>query len=75
MKMAKHIKDENTYDDGTYVAKKSKKGNIIALIVCMLIAFAIWIYAKNAEIKELNEQTTAPENQMTEQANGTAAGA
>lgn len=73
--MAKHIKDENAYDDGTYVTKKSTKGNIIALIVCVLIAFAIWIYAKNAEIKELNEQPPASENQITEQANSSEAGA
>ncbi len=73
--MAKHKKDENAYDDGTYVAKKSPKGNIIALIICVLIAFAIWIYAKNDEIKELNEQPPAPENQITEQTNGSSAGA
>ena len=59
--MAKRNKDENVYDDGTYVVKKNRKESIIALIVCILIAFAIWVYAKNAEIREANEQPPVSE--------------
>ena len=31
-------------DDGSYVVKKTKKSNILAFIICVLIAFVIWAY-------------------------------
>ncbi len=58
--MAKREIKENVHDDGTYVVKKNRKESIIALIICVLIAFAIWVYAKNAEIKEESEQLPPP---------------
>ncbi len=33
------------HDDGTYVVKKSRKSNILAFILCLLVAFVIWAYA------------------------------
>ena len=51
----KRKKNEQINDDGTYVVKKNNKMNIGALIVCILIAFAIWVYAENAEAKEKQE--------------------
>ncbi len=68
--MAKRIKDEIVHDDGTYVVKKNRKESIVALIICILIAFAIWIYAKNAEIKENSEEPPISDSQTTEQAGG-----
>ena len=41
--------EENKRDDGTYVVKSNRTERIIAFIVCLLIAFAIWVYARNAE--------------------------
>lgn len=58
--MSNTEKKEKVLDDGTYVVKKNRKGDIIAIIVCVLIALVIWVYAKNAEIKEQNEN--APDN-------------
>ncbi|MBQ8849951.1 MAG: hypothetical protein IJ011_06460 [Clostridia bacterium] len=65
--MAKREKNENVYDDGTYVVKKNRKESIIAFIICVLIAFAIWIYAKNDEIMKADEQPPMPSDQQTEQ--------
>lgn len=66
--MAKREIKENVHDDGTYVVKKNRKESIIALIICVLIALAIWIYARNAEIKEENEQQPPPAgDQQSEQ--------
>lgn len=58
--MANREIKENVHDDGTYVIKKNRKGSIIAFIICVLIAVAIWIYARNAEIKEEAEQMPPP---------------
>ncbi len=71
--MAKRNRDENMHDDGTYVVRKNRKESIIAFIICILIAFAIWIYAKNAEIKENSEEPPVSEAETTEQAEASAA--
>ena len=42
-------------EDGSYVVKKSKKGNILAFIVCVLIALTIWIYVANRDIIRFRE--------------------
>lgn len=34
------------HDDGSYVVRKTKKSSILAFIICVLIAFVIWAYAK-----------------------------
>ena len=66
--MAKREIKENVHDDGTYVVKKNRKESIIAFVICVLIALAIWIYARNAEIKEENEQLPPPSgDQQSEQ--------
>ena len=54
--MAKRKQDEIKHDDGTYVVKKSRKGNIASFILCALIALIIWLYATNDEQKKLQEQ-------------------
>ena len=38
-----------------YVAKKNKKFNIFAFILCLLIAFVIWLNASNADNKNKQE--------------------
>lgn len=38
--------------DGTYVVRKNKKSNIIAFIVCVLIAFVLWMYVMTVEISD-----------------------
>ena len=42
------IQDE-MHDDGSYVIKKSRRRNILALIVCFLIAFCIWAVAESVD--------------------------
>ena len=55
--MSKRKQDESMHDDGSYVVKKSRKGNIIAFVLCVLIAFIIWLYATNMENKEKETHT------------------
>ena len=47
--MSKEIQNAESRDDGTYVAKKSKKSSVLAFILCLLIAFVIWAYADATE--------------------------
>lgn len=62
--MAKRKIDGNVLEDGNGTIVGKKKGGIIAFIICVLIALAIWTYAKNAEIK--NEEIPEGEGQVTE---------
>ena len=53
--MAKKQNVEQTYDDGTYVVNKKKKFRLLAFLICLVIAFVIWIYVTNvAEERRLN---------------------
>lgn len=70
--MKKEKKIEHVNDDGSYVVKKSKKSNIFAFILCVIIAFVIWLYTVSVEINEqnkananLNPETTHPETSET----------
>ena len=49
--MSKRKQDEKIHDDGTYVVKKTRKGSMIAFVLCALIALIIWLYATNDERK------------------------
>ena len=62
--MANSVEKENVYDDGSYVVKKSRRHNILALIVCILVAFVVWLYSANTE-REENKQK---ENEGTQTA-------
>ena len=55
----KDKKTEYVNDDGSYVVKKSRKSNIFAFILCVIIAFVIWLYATSVE---MNEQKKANSN-------------
>ena len=54
--MSKKNISENAHDDGTYVVKKTRKSSVAALIVCLLVAFIIWCYAKTVALKEQAEE-------------------
>ena len=62
--MANSVEKENVYDDGSYVVKKSRRHNILALIVCILVAFVVWLYAANTE----REENMQKENEGTQTA-------
>ena len=53
--MSKKKEKDHGYDDGSYVIKKSLKFSFFAFILCMLIAFAIWVYAANKELRSMEE--------------------
>ncbi len=53
--MSKRKQNEWNEDDGSYVVKKSRKLNVVAFVVCFLIALVIWIYATNTENKDKTE--------------------
>ena len=58
--MANRNVKEKVQESGTRDEKKRSKGSVIAFVICILIALAVWIYAKNAEIKNDNTQAPAP---------------
>ncbi|MBE6547007.1 MAG: hypothetical protein E7668_06165 [Ruminococcaceae bacterium] len=68
--MSKRKQKEWNADDGSYVVKKNRKLNVIAFVVCFLIALVIWIYATNTEDKNKNEMqsgsTVACDTQVAE---------
>lgn len=47
--MSKRKQTQSARDEASYGAKKNKKFNIFAFILCVLIAFVIWLYASNLE--------------------------
>lgn len=56
--MSKKKEKDHGYDDGSYVIKKSRKFSIFAFILCLLIAFVIWLYAANKEQQRITEGET-----------------
>ncbi len=58
-KQKDRVDKENIYDDGTYVVHKSRKKSILMFVVCLLIAFVIWIYVSNKERHEMLENETS----------------
>ena len=54
--MAKRKIEENVYEDGNNAVGGKKKGGIIAFVICVLIALAIWTYAKIVELKNESPQ-------------------
>ena len=64
--MAKRNLEENIQEDGARTVKKNKRESIVALIICLLIALAIWVYAKNAELKENAQAPSGGEPQVTQ---------
>ncbi len=54
--MSKRKQSETIHDDGTYVVRKSRKQNMIAFILCLLIAVVIWLYASNLEQRKKAEE-------------------
>lgn len=39
------------HEDGSYVIKKNRRSNILAFIVCVLIAFSIWAIAEGSKAR------------------------
>ena len=44
-------------EDGQGTVQKKRRHNLFSLIVCLLVAFVIWLYASSLEKKNLEEQT------------------
>lgn len=71
--MAKNKTDE--YGNVTHTEKSNKKAGATALIVCLIISFLVWCYAKgDSMIKAENENNAggnvAPAAQSAEDNNG-----
>lgn len=45
-------KNREEHEDGSYVIRKSRRSNILAFIVCVLIAFCIWAVAEGAKARK-----------------------
>jgi hypothetical protein len=45
-------------EDGQVTVQKKRRHNLFSLIVCLLVAFVIWLYASSLEKKNVEEQTT-----------------
>ena len=57
--MSKKQKNQIFGDEVGYAMPKRRKGNIVAFVVCLLIALFIWVYATNMEEKKKNEELSA----------------
>ncbi len=57
--MSKRKEKDHGYDDGSYVIKKSRKFSVFAFILCLLIAFVIWLYATGKANADMQEAETA----------------
>ena len=47
-------------ENGVLNEKKRKKFNILALIICMMVAVLIWCYAKGTAIRDGRENVNDP---------------
>ena len=47
--MSKRKHNQTARDEGSHFVEKNKKFHIFAFILCVLIAFVIWLYASNLE--------------------------
>lgn len=56
-------KKGNGFDDGSYVVKKSRKLDIFVFIICLLISFAIWLYASQRAEELPQENPTETESE------------
>ncbi len=54
--MSKKEKAELFREEESFVNQKKRKGVIIPFLICLLIAFAIWLYASNAEDEKRKEE-------------------
>ena len=62
--MSKKKEKDHGYDDGSYVIKKNRKFSFLAFILCMLIAFAIWVYATNTELRSIEEEESTKQDSL-----------
>lgn len=62
-------KKDKTVQDGSYVSKKSRKLNVFAYILCVLISLIIWLYVANRDVMRSNENlSNQNEAQISQQA-------
>ena len=54
------------HDDGTYVVKKSRKSNILAFILCLLVAFVIWAYTESYGNEGVGQTDTGADTQQSD---------
>lgn len=46
----KHLEQENEpFENGEYAVRRSRRSNIIAAVVCLVLAFAVWLVVMNAQ--------------------------
>ena len=57
--MLKKKDKENVYDDGSYVISKKRGFSFVAFILCILIAFSVWLFAENRERERVSGDETA----------------
>ncbi len=70
--MARKKEKDHGFDDGSYVVKKNRKFDIFAFIVCVLVAFVIWVYAEG-RANDVPSDTTVEGEQVSESATETQA--
>lgn len=51
------------HEDGSYVVRKSRRSNILAFIVCLLMAFCIWAVAEGTKARKPVQDGGADGNQ------------
>jgi len=54
------VQNQQRNDDGTYVVRTNRKMSLLAFILCIVIAFAIWIYVMNTENSNYTKTFSVP---------------
>jgi hypothetical protein len=63
--MAKEKKSANR-SDGSYITRKSGKFNILAFLLCILLAAFIWVYSENVASDDVSGEQI-PDTTVTAQ--------
>ena len=63
--MARKKQKDQAFDDGSYVVKKKRNFDIFAFIVCVLVAFVIWVFAAG-RTNDVPSDTTVESEQICE---------
>ena len=60
-------KKERSVQGGSYVVKKSRKLNVFAYVLCVLISLIIWLYVANRDVIRNNEFSTGQNDTQASQ--------
>ena len=45
----KHIQEDMTAENGGYAVKSSRKRDIVAAVICLVLAMVVWLFVMNVD--------------------------